>query len=254
VAMNPETNSSNKDQSDSATNRYIFDFSNVDFSTGEGEAYEVDIVSGEHIPSTSISFDSIEKTNAYLHAYDEAKEKFRAAHPGIYLIGYDDREILEFSKICRDFNKIVSSIERLLFDINCEMLINGYLPMDFRQKKDDIPKIFIEISLAKEKLEYSFLKLSELTDSSRRDKKLCSWNVNFDIKYLNLNYQKTIILYKTAGDVSNILSKEICELLYPCIMEFLEISRIINKCTKSLENLLGERFPVLPDSFFSEAM
>jgi hypothetical protein len=261
VAMNPETNSGNKEQSDSATNWYIFDFSNVDFSTGEGEWFEVDIVSGERIPSTSISFDSIEKTNAYLHAYDEAKDKFRVDHLGVYLEGDDDKEILEFSNICRDFDKIVSSIYRHLFDINCEVLltaINGYLPKDFRQKKEEIPKILPELSLVKEKLNNSIIKLFELTESSRRDNKDCSWSVNFAIKNMNRNYQNTIILYKSAKDSgggSDTLSKEIkeiCELLYPYIMEFPEISQIINKCIKSLENLLGDHFPVLLDSFFEE--
>jgi hypothetical protein len=249
-----------KEQSDSATNQYAYDFSNVDFSTGEGEAFEVDIVSGERISDTDDSLDPIEKANAWIHGYHEAKEKDRAAHPGLYLKGDDEEEILKFSGIFRYFIKIVSSIETLLFDINCELLltsINGYLPKDFRQKKDDIPKIYIGLSLVKEKLEYSFLKLSELTEISMRDKEHCSWSVNFDIKSLNLEYEKIIILYKSAkgsGNKSDNLRKdikEIYELLYPCIMESLEISRIINKCTKPLENLLDEHFPVLPESFSS---
>jgi hypothetical protein len=223
--------------------------------------FEVDIVSGERILDTDNSLGPIEKANAWLHDYHEAKEKFRAAHPGVYLAGDDDEEILKFSEICRNFGKILSSIDMHLFDFNCDLLltaINGYLPKDFRQKKDDIPKFFIELSLVKEKLEYSFLKLSELNDSSRRDKKHCSRDVNSAIKRLNHEYQNIIILYKStkdSGDRADNLSKEIkevCELIYPCITEFPEISRIINKCTKLLENLLDEHFPVLPDNFLLE--
>jgi hypothetical protein len=128
--------------------------------------------------------------------------------------------------------------------------------------KEDISKIYTELSSIKEKLNNSLIKLSELTESSRRDNKRCSCNVNFAISSLNNRYQNGIKFYKYKENLkggSNISSKEINEineiheiheLLRSCIMEFPEIARTINKCTKSLENLLDEHFPVLPDNFF----
>ena len=57
----------NKVQSQSDTISYVFDFSDVDFSTGKGGR---------------LGFDSFEEMDAYLKAYGEAEEKYKAGLKG----------------------------------------------------------------------------------------------------------------------------------------------------------------------------
>jgi hypothetical protein len=186
--------------------------------------------------------------------FREARKKFLAAHPEMCLKDGKNNEIVKFSMICHDFYSIALNIDIPIIKILLASVFNNYSPQDAQRAKEEIARIFTELSLIKEKLNNSLVKLSELTESSRRDNEQYSERVHSIIESLYSRFTAQKSLYEgiqiNIGS-SNNPSKEIYELLYSCIMELSEISRIINKCTKSLENLLDEHFPVLPESFSS---
>ena len=243
----------NKKQVNPSKHEYIFDFSDVDIATGSGTVQEINTTTGEkHEPH----FDTMEKTEAFLQAYEEEENKYRAAHPGVYIVGDDDREILGFSDICHDFGFLVAEIDLPIIDALFSLALSQTkLNQDSQKFKAGIDKSHISLSSIKNKLNNSLSILSNLSYSPRRDKSRCSEKVHRATKYIITCIQSSETLYqgvKENIDKSNGITKEAFELLYSLYHKFPELTLVIDQCLICLEPLLNEKFPAITHQIFTD--
>ena len=230
--------------------KYYIDFSNYDFFTDKGGVFLVDIATDERLDiHVSGALNTRSKVNAFLMGFKEAKEEYRRNHPGIYLEGDDDEEIMKFGDKIFDFNMVISRIDSFITSCLLTPIIydNSSIKEMNKIKRKILSKI-TKLFLTKDTFNDLYLLLSNLSDSKRRDKQKCIKMVNENLCNLKKSFENSKPLYnEVKREVANDANSNIetFKLLITCISEFSEISRIINKCTDCLSILLSEQFIVL---------
>jgi hypothetical protein len=203
-----------------------YDFSNVDFVTGEGSKH---------------SYDSWEEMEAYFDAYQEAEDKFRASHPGIWIEGDDEKEIDEFSDVCRDFCKSIKEVNTKLVDALFS-LTKTDTENAFKKYKAAIIFQENELLSIQKRLNSSLSTLDKLIPNPRRDRKSCAMSVTsaFDdiSDELQFLYRLASRSKKTIGKTKS-PHKEIYESLLSFMGKCFDLACIMDFCETIIENVLS---------------
>ena len=206
---------------------YNFDFSKVDFVTGEG--------------SYLGPYDSWEEMEAYFDAYNEAEDKFRAAHPGIWIDGDDDNEIDEFSRNCQEFAKAIEEVNTKLVDAFISQMNIGP-DKAFEQFKRAVFTQQNNLLAIQDRLNSSLSTLDSLEPNPRRNRKTCAMSVSPAFhsitRELNLLHRLASRCKRIIGRAKN-PHREIYESLLSFIVKCFDLAGIIDFCEILIENVLS---------------
>jgi hypothetical protein len=239
--------------------KYRFDFSGFDWVTGQGEVFDIDIVTGKSVSTLNNDHnDSMLWTYTYLSTWNDEKEKFRAAHPELVL--YDDNDVVEkLSECCKDFSRFIHPVNDFIFEKSITILLTG-IPDRDRSKnpyRKTLPELIEKLKETYEKRGYllqSFIKVNDLLDQMILDKKeINTEHYGFlvsDLKHIDHEAKEIPTWLPDAKDIKyeNHDQKKNCikmikDITATCWTVCAKINEILEKLPRDPENPLSYRLP-----------